>query len=538
MNILFIMRHAGFVRNFDPALRMLCERGHRVHVGFVITKERHWMADSINLAGQLASEYPNFSSGMIPAREDAWGLIGSDLRASVDYLRYLTPYYKDAPKLRERAAEFALRSVVSLTRRGPLANRPGRALVSLACRLAERSIPVSYEITRVLEAQRPDVLLCSPLVEPGTPQMEYVRAARSLGIPVVLCVGSWDNLTNKGLIHGPMDLVTVWNDAMKREAVELHGMSPDRVVVTGAQIFDHWFAWKPSTSREDFCARVGLDPNDPYVLYVCSSRFIAPDEVSFVKRWIQELRGAASPQLRRAGVLIRPHPQNEEQWREFDATEFVNVAVYPRAGAIPVDDTSKADYFDSMYHCRAVVGINTTAEIESAIVGRQVYTVLAPEFRDTQVGTIHFHYLRHEGGGLVHAATSFEDHLASLETALCTDADDGRCRRFVEAFVRPHGIDVPAAPKLVEAIEAVTTRAPVRAKGVPIVAGLLRPLLKRRGEQLRHEADLLQQARAAEVARRRHEAKERKKRLMKERARQARLAATGGLNEPPPNAER
>src|SRR5688572_30004950 len=108
MKILFIMRHAGFVRNFEPALRILCERGHQVHVGFVITKERHWMADSINLAEQLANECRNFSSGMIPAREDAWGLIGSALRASVDYLRYLTPYYREAPKLRERAGEFAL----------------------------------------------------------------------------------------------------------------------------------------------------------------------------------------------------------------------------------------------------------------------------------------------------------------------------------------------------------------------------------------------------------------------------------------------
>jgi hypothetical protein len=538
MNILFILRHAGFVRNFEPALRILCERGHRVHVGFVITKERHWMADSINLAGQLSSEYPNFSTGMVPAREDAWGLIGSSLRASIDYLRYLTPYYRDAPKLRERAAEFALESVGSLTRSGPLANRPGRALVSAACRLAERSIPLGEEVTQVLEEQRPDVLLCSPLVEPGTPQMEYVRAARSLGIPVVLCVGSWDNLTNKGLIHGPMDLVTVWNDAMKREAVELHGVPSERVVITGAQIFDHWFAWKPSTSREEFCARVGLQPAEPYVLYVCSSRFIASDEVSFVRRWIQELRGAASRRLRSAGVLIRPHPQNEEQWRDFDATEYANVAVYPRAGAIPVDDTSKADYFDSMYHGAAVVGINTTAEIESAIVGRPVYTVLAPEFRDTQEGTIHFHYLRHEGGGIVQAASSFAEHLAALDMALAQGGDEERCRRFVEAFVRPYGVDVPAAPKLVEAIEAVTTRAPVRAKGTPIIAALLRPLLKRRGEQLRHEADQLEQVRAAQVAQRRQEAKDRKKRLMKERARQARLAANGALNEPPPNAER
>jgi hypothetical protein len=368
--------------------------------------------------------------------------------------------------------------------------------------------------------------------------MEYVRAARGLGIRVVLCVGSWDNLTNKGLIHGPMDLVTVWNDAMRREAVELHGVAPERIVVTGAQVFDHWFDWRPSTSREDFCARVGLERNGPFILYVCSSRFIAPDEVSFVRRWIHELRRAESPRLCRAGVLIRPHPQNEEQWRRFEPTEFANVAVFPRAGAIPVDDTSKADYFDSMYHCAAVVGINTTAEIESAIVGRPVYTILAPEFRDTQEGTIHFHYLRHEGGGLVQATTSFADHFASLGVALLGGTDEGRCRRFVEAFVRPHGIDVPAAPKLVEAIEAVTTRAPVRAKGVPMVAGLLRPLLKRRGEQLRHEADLLQQARAAQVAQRRQEAKAQKKRLLKERARQARLAANGALNEPPPNPER
>ena len=537
MKILFIMRHSGFVRNFEPALRILCERGHRVHVGFVITKDRHWMADSVNLAALLASEYPNFSSGMVPTREDAWGTMGSDLRASIDYLRYLTPFYKDAPKLRERAAKFALESVVSVTRRGPFGTRAGRSVVSAACRLAERCIPVSEEIRAVLDEQRPDVLLCSPLIEAGTPQMEYVRAARDRGIRVVLCVGSWDNLTNKGLIHGPLDLVTVWNDAMKREAVELHGMAPERVVVTGAQVFDHWFVWQPSTSREDFCARVGLDPNEPYVLYVCSSRFIAPDEVSFVRRWIQELRGAALPRLRHAGILIRPHPQNEDQWRRFDATEFMNVAVYPRAGAMPVDDRSKADYFDSMYHCAAVVGINTTAEIESAIIGRQVFTLLAPEFRDTQEGTIHFHYLRHEGGGLVQAASNFADHLARLELALRGNTDEERCRRFVEAFVRPHGIDVPAAPKLVEAIEAVPMRAPVRAKGTPMVAGLLRPLLKRRGEQLRHEAVLLQQARAAQVAQRRQEAKERKKRILKERARQARLAANGALNEPPPNAE-
>ena len=41
----------------------------------------------------------------------------------------------------------------------------------------------------------------------------------------------------------------------------------------------------------------------------------------------------------------------------------------------PVDTASRADYFDSIYHAAAVVGINTTAQIESAIVGRPVHTL-------------------------------------------------------------------------------------------------------------------------------------------------------------------
>ena len=39
-----------------------------------------------------------------------------------------------------------------------------------------------------------------------------------------------------------------------------------------------------------------------------------------------------------------------------------------------------ADYYDSMFHSVAVVGVNTSALIESGIVGRPVFTVLAAEF--------------------------------------------------------------------------------------------------------------------------------------------------------------
>ena len=486
MKVLVVMRHSGYVRNFESTLRMLCERGHHVHLAF--QNGTHWLLDPGDVTREMAGSYRRFTRGGIPVREDAWGQAARELRTELDYLRYLSPEYRNAPKLRERA----MRDVPEpLLRRmqGPMGSDFGRAAVSKWFHLLHRAVPRDPAIDAYLEVVQPDVLVVTPLVQPGAPQAEYLRSARALGIRTALCVASWDNLTNKGLIHGPVDLVTVWNEMMKAEAVTLHGVPAERVAVTGAQPFDHWFDWRPSTERGEFCGKVGLPADWPYILYLCSSRFIAPDEVRYVRAWLQSLRTSAYPSLRQAGVLIRPHPQNADQWRNVDLGGLGPVAVWPAAGAPPADTRTRSDYFDSMYHSAAVVGVNTTAEIESAIVGRGVYTMLAPEFRDTQEGTLHFEHLRSAEGGLVHVAENSAQHLEQLDAALRGGHDDAaRCRRFVEAFVRPHGIDVPATPRLVEALESLAQRAPSPVERAPIWAPLAWPILNRRGHELVREA--------------------------------------------------
>jgi hypothetical protein len=502
MKILWVMRHSGYVRNFESTLRMLCDRGHTVHLAFQIAGN-HSLLDVGDVAGQLSDQYRRFSRGAIPLREDAWGLVARELRLNLDYLRYLGPEYHDAPKLRERATRDVSAALLKRTQHGPLSTSIGRAVLSRWLRLLHRAIPCDLHIDVFLQVHRPDVLVVTPLIEPGAPQAEYVRSARALGIPSVLCVASWDNLTNKGLIHGLPDLVTVWNETMKREAVELHGVPPDRVVVTGAQPFDHWFDWQPSTTRPEFCDRVGLRADHPYVLYLCSSKFIAPEEVPFVQKWVEQLRHSGSSALRQIGVLVRPHPQNADQWQDVNLSDCGNVTVWPRAGAAPADAKTRADYFDSIYHSAAVVGINTTAEIESAIVGRPVFTTMAPEFRDTQEGTLHFHHLRHVNGGLLHVAASASEHVEQLDAAVRDPrSDDGRCRRFVEAFVRPYGINVPATPKLVEALEACAQTPVARAERSPLWAAMVRPMLARTGARLQREALLILETKAAERARR------------------------------------
>jgi hypothetical protein len=473
VNILFVMRTTVYVRNFEWALRLLAERGHHVHVA----AEVHPVLDPTNLMGRLCREYPQITHSVPPpTRATRWSKLGFDLRRAVDYLRYLRPEFENAPKLRRRA-EHKAPAFVRWALKLPAANTPGgRQLLARALGACDRLLPRDPQIDAFVRACRPNLVLVTPLVEPGSPQSEFVRSAQALGIPAGLCVHSWDNLTTKGLIHDQLDLVTVWNDTMKDEAVTLHGVSAERVVVTGAVAYDHWFDWKPSTTRESFCARVGLDPARPYLVYLCSSRFIAPDEVPFVRWWIQAVR-RLSRTLNRVGVLVRPHPQNTERWRTAEIEDMENVAIWPRGGDNPTDAASRAAYYDSIYHAAAVAGVNTSALIESAIIGRSVYTLLAPEFRDTQQGTLHFRHLQHVNGGVLSATSDLEEHVRQLEAAVLDPTGAAqRCRRFVEAFVRPYGWTQAASPLLVEALEAAGGRAR-EPRRLPKWASALRPAL-------------------------------------------------------------
>jgi hypothetical protein len=475
VKVLFFMRSTIYVRNFESTLRLLAERGHQVHV----VAEAYDGPRADGPLDRLRAEHAGISYSALDDRPpDAWAQLGLQLRRSQDALRYRGAEYADAPKLRYRA-ELKTPALAS-TRAWVWASATDRRRRGFMRLLhwCDMAVPRDRSATAFIRSEAPDLVLVTPLVEPGSPQSDYLRAARSLGIPTGLCVYSWDNLTNKGLIHDPLDLVTVWNPAMKREAVELHGVPEHRVVVTGAAAYDHWFTWRPHATRTELCSRAGLKPDRPYLLYTCSSRFIAPNEVPFVRRWIESIR-RRSDTLREVGVLVRPHPQNAGAWRGAGLEEIENVAVWPREGANPVDDGPRRDYFDSIHHAAAVVGVNTSAQVESAIVGRGVYTWLAPDFRDTQEGTLHFKHLRDAGGGVVEAASDLAEHVAHLERAVqAPEAAAERCRRFVESFIRPFGLAEPAAPRMVDALEQAVARASHRADSGPWWRVPARPVLR------------------------------------------------------------
>ena len=434
---------------YESVLLRLATAGHDIRI---LSNRRDSIGSGID-PERLLSDVPQIRWSWDEARPSAWSELAAAVRIWLDYLRYFEPTYAHAPRLRMRVGE----RVPSILRRvtgWPLMRTESwrRALV-VFLRAVERALPWQPEIDGVMREYQPDLVVVTPMLDLGSRQIDVLRSARAFGARTVLSIGSWDHLSSKGRISELPDRVLVWNETQVREAVELHDVPPERLVVVGAQCYDQWFNRVPTRTREQFCGMLKLPADRPFLLYACSALYPhTPTEARFVRRWIEEIRASDDPLLRTAAILVRPHPTRVEEWNEVDLSDLSDVTVY---GSLPVDERSKEDYFESLYYSAAMAALNTSAFIEAAIVGRPVHTIVVPEFSERQEGTIHFHYLTSVGGGVLRVARSFGEHRTQLAASLREPVAPNLNTSFVAAFVRPLGLDRSATDAFVAAVEDI-----------------------------------------------------------------------------------
>lgn len=449
LDVLFAIANVGHLRHFEGPVRVLARGGHRVRV--LLGKARR--KDSDRTLRSLRCDPSGVETGELVASavspKRCLTALARGLRGTAVYLteRHPTP---------SRAADWGSKNIPFRLAR-LLTSRPALRLLARppVQRMLERVevlVPPSPRVMRALEQRPPDVLVASPFIFGDSPEVEYVKAAGALGIPTVAALASWDNLTTKGTYCLTPDVAAVWNVMLAREAVEIHRLPPDRVVVTGAPTFDYWFDYAPSSDRARFCEAAGLDPARPYLVYLCSSQSITADETNAVRDLLAALRRAES--TRDVQILIRPHPTSMTSWEQFRAAAAV---VWPPRGDVADDAPSRALYFDTLHHATAAVGINTSAMLEAAIADRPCVTILAERYEDTQIGRAHFRHLL--TAGFMDVARSY-DEMPDLLAPIVSGADPRRDarRRFVLDFIRPRGLGRPAADVFAQMIELVAQR--------------------------------------------------------------------------------
>ena len=198
MRILFFGRHFTYFRNFESVLRGLAERGHQIH----LAADRDESIGGLQMVQSLATTYPNITFGEAPPRaadDDAW--VANHLRLGLDYLRYQHRIFDQAQTLRVRSLDRTPAIFLSLGRLARRLGEPARRFLVGIVRRLERYVPEDPAIREFIASHTPDIVLITPLINLGSSQIEYQRAARGLRIPCALCVWSWDHLSSKALIR-------------------------------------------------------------------------------------------------------------------------------------------------------------------------------------------------------------------------------------------------------------------------------------------------------------------------------------------------
>ena len=235
---------------------------------------------------------------------------------------------------------------------------------------------------------------------------------------------------------------------------------PTKIAVTGAQLFDRWFDRQRRRAIARRSARAwGCPTTRPFVLFTGSSSFISESRrrggvrAALDRRRCAPARDPGAARRQRAGAAASRTTAtrgNRTRW-----PTCRGVAVFPRRGYNPIDADNRADFFDSLYHCggrrrhqhqrddrgrdRRPAGA-ARCWPPSSPARRRARSTSTTCCRSTAA-----------------SCASRLDARRARRAARRSLGEPGRVRRetqrFVASFIRPHGVDRPATPVFVDALE-------------------------------------------------------------------------------------
>lgn len=456
MRVIFVIRTATTFHYFASIVRALCERGHKVDVLFDrMKRSREATREPME---EIKHDFPEgFSYDFTASRT------GGSLRWII-LARELSSYHKllltkEQADLWRRAQIKILPQKLQplLAERSSLANLIlGTKFIGWALHLVERFVPPDKTIIRSLKREKPDVVIAAPVnFTYSSADLEYLKAAKYLGIPTVVPVMSLDNLTVRGPLYVIPDRLLVWNANQAKEAMENHGIPRGNIRLIGATVFDGWFVkLAPSVSAEEFAGLAGISAQDPYILWLGSPKNIATDETWLISRVKDALEKSPDELMRKIQIVVRPHPTGYRQYENFYKD---GVVIFPKEGERPSTADARQTFYDTIHYASAAVNINTSGIIDAIIAGKPAIAIMDEAYHQSQEETHHFRQLLQYN---VFAQARSPEQCAEEVKKIMAGRDEHKKERefFVKDFIRPQGLEISAGEMAAREVEKLVKR--------------------------------------------------------------------------------
>lgn len=420
------------------------------------------------------------ASARHPELRDAWKAAGAEVEVfpelrpykefPYNYLRRLNEYvwdFRQRPPSRLSMMKHVRDSDVGWNIR--MLKGPAHVLAAMkAERQLERwlekmlcSYPRSVEAENRLRSNPPDVIVTTGPFWSAEPAV--VAHAKKLGIPILAMIPSWDNVTTKNRMVYKYDGYLVWSEQTKRELHEFYDDTRDLpLYVVGAPQFDVFFQRRFEESRAAFCARYGLQPDKPIVLYAIGSpNFIGGEFHGALQLAERMARG----DLGAAQLMVRPHPAKDcgeliDLFKRYLPRVIVQQVVQ-KGASIQTRSHSEhqiTDWVNTFRHADVMVNMFSTVTVDSALFDRPVVNVdFDPEpgqpnqalIRDVNHLWTHFKPVAESGG--VWNVTSMDEMVAAIKAYLARPELHREKRRWITERVC-HYLDGRSGQRLADAI--------------------------------------------------------------------------------------
>jgi hypothetical protein len=271
-------------------------------------------------------------------------------------------------------------------------------------------------------------------------------AAKTLGIPTLAFITSWDNPTTKNRMVFKYDGYVVWSEEMK---AQLHKFYPHSrhvpVYVVGAPQFDVFFQPRFEQPRAEFCAEHQLNPELPIILYALSSPNFIPEFTAVRHLAEQVVKGA----LGRVQLLVRPHPLFDKGQIFDELRRLGQQIIVQDTGQRELNLQQRAQneaqirqWVNTFRHAAVVVNLSSTAAIDGALFDKPVVNLdFDPEPGQLRQGLVkdlnhlwtHFKPIAESGG--LWLVSDLAEMIAATQTYLAQPALHHGRRRWMAEFV-------------------------------------------------------------------------------------------------------